>query len=246
MNSQCDHVAIVTGASRGIGRAVARRLGAAGVAVVAAAREQHAEETVSEIRGDGGRAIAVSVDVTDTARIDSVVHTALAEFGRVDVLVNNAGIVRDRLALRMTQTDWDTVVTTNLTGAFNFARAVLRPMLKQKSGRIISIGSVVGQMGNPGQANYAASKAGLVGFSKALAREVASRGVTVNVVAPGMIETDMTAGLEDSSRSAMLAQIPLGRLGSVDDVAAAVCFLVSDEAAYITGHVLAVNGGMYM
>jgi len=246
VNSQCDHVAIVTGASRGIGRAVARRLGAAGVAVVAAAREQHAEEAVSEIRGDGGRAIAVSVDVTDTARIDSVVHTALAEFGRVDVLVNNAGIVRDRLALRMTQTDWDTVVTTNLTGAFNFARAVLRPMLKQKSGRIISIGSVVGQMGNPGQANYAASKAGLVGFSKALAREVASRGVTVNVVAPGMIETDMTAGLEDSSRSAMLTQIPLGRLGSVDDVAAAVCFLASDEAAYITGHVLAVNGGMYM
>jgi len=188
----------------------------------------------------------VSVDVTDVARIEAMVRTARAEFGRIDVLVNNAGIVRDQLAMRMTPADWDAVVATNLTAAFACAHAVLRPMLKQRSGRIISVGSVVGQMGNAGQVNYAASKAGLVGFSKALAREVASRGITVNVVSPGMIETDMTAGLDDAAQAAMLAQIPLGRLGSTDDVAAAVEFLASDEAAYITGHVLAVNGGMYM
>ncbi len=180
------------------------------------------------------------------AGIDAMVRVALDAFGRVDVLVNNAGIARDRLALRMTLADWDAVVTTNLTAAFTCARAVLRPMLKQRSGRIISVGSVVGQMGNAGQVNYAASKAGLVGFSKALAREVASRGITVNVVAPGMIETDMTAAVGESAHSAMLTQIPLGRLGTADEVAAAVCFLASDESAYITGHVLAVNGGMYM
>ena len=246
MDSLRDRVAIVTGASRGLGRAVAQRLGAAGAAVVAAAREQHAEATAAEIRRAGGRAVAVSVDVTDPVRIDAMVRTAIDAFGRVDVLVNNAGIARDRLALRMTLADWDAVVTTNLTAAFTCARAVLRPMLKQRRGRIISVGSVVGQMGNAGQVNYAASKAGLVGFSKALAREVASRGITVNVVAPGMIETDMTAALGESARSAMLTQIPLGRLGTADEVAAAVCFLASDESAYITGHVLAVNGGMYM
>ena len=246
MDSLHDRVAIVTGASRGIGRAIARRFGAAGAAVVAAAREQHAEATAAKIREDGGRAVAVSVDVTDTDRIDAMVRTALDEFGRVDVLVNNAGVTRDRLALRMTAADWDAVLTTNLTAAFTCAHAVLRPMLKQRSGRVISIGSVVGQMGNAGQVSYAASKAGLVGFSKALAREVASRGITVNVVAPGMIDTDMTAALGESVHAAMLAQIPLGRLGTVDDVAAAVCFLASDEAAYITGHVLSVNGGMYM
>ncbi len=246
MDSLHDRVAIVTGASRGIGRVVARRLGAAGAAVVAAAREHHAEAAAAEIRSAGGRAVAVSVDVTDPARIDAMVRAALDAFGRVDVLVNNAGIARDRLALRMTLADWDAVVTTNLTAAFTCARAVLRPMLKQRSGRIISVGSVVGQMGNAGQVNYAASKAGLVGFSKALAREVASRGITVNVVAPGMIETDMTAAVGKSAHSAMLTQIPLGRLGTADEVAAAVCFLASDESAYITGHVLAVNGGMYM
>jgi 3-oxoacyl-[acyl-carrier protein] reductase len=241
-----DRVAIVTGASRGIGRAIALRLGAAGAAVVAAAREQHAEATAAEIRDAGGRAVAVSVDVTDPTRIDAMVRTALDEFGRVDVLVNNAGIARDGLALRMTLADWDAVVATNLTAAFSCVRAVLRPMVKQRSGRIINIGSVVGQMGNAGQVNYAASKAGLAGFSKALAREVASRGITVNVVAPGMIETDMTAALGESARAAMITQIPRGRLGTADEVAAAVCFLASDESAYITGHVLAVNGGMYM
>ena len=246
MDSLRDRVAIVTGASRGLGRAVAQRLGAAGAAVVAAAREQHAEATAAEIRRAGGRAVAVSVDVTDPVRIDAMVRTAIDAFGRVDVLVNNAGIARDRLALRMTLADWDAVVTTNLTAAFTCARAVLRPMLKQRRGRIISVGSVVGQMGNAGQVNYAASKAGLVGFSKALAREVASRGITVNVVAPGMIETDMTAAFGESTHAAMLRQIPQGRLGTADEVAAAICFLASDESAYITGHVLAVNGGMYM
>ena len=237
MDSLRDRVAIVTGASRGIGRVVARRLASAGAAVVAAAREQHAEEAAADIRKAGGRVVAISVDVTDSGQIDAMVQAALDEFGRVDVLVNNVGIARDRLALRMTLADWENVVATNLTGAFTCARAVLRPMLKQRSGRIISVGSVVGQMGNAGQVNYAASKAGLVGFSKALAREVASRGITVNVVAPGMIDTDMTAALGEAAHSAMLAAIPLGRLGTADEVAAAVCFLASDESAYITGHV---------
>ena len=244
--SLADRVAIVTGASRGIGRAAARRLAAAGAAVVAAARGDHADAVAGEIRGAGGRSVAVSADVTDPARIDAMVRTALDEYGRVDVLVNNAGIVRDQLALRMSAADWDAVVATNLTAAFNCARAVLRPMIRQRGGRIINVGSVVGRMGNPGQANYAASKAGLEGFSRALAREVASRGITVNVVAPGMIDTDMTAKLGEPAQAAMLAQIPMGRLGTTEDVAGAIGFLASDEAAYVTGHVLAVNGGMYM
>jgi len=246
MSSLRDRVAIVTGASRGIGRAVALRLGAAGTAVVAAARGDHADAVAAEIQAAGGRAVAVSADVTDRAQVEAMVATALDRFGRVDVLVNNAGVTRDQLAMRMSPEDWDAVVSTNLTSAFGCVRAVLRSMVKQRYGRIISMGSVVGQMGNPGQANYAASKAGLEGFSRALARELASRKITVNVVAPGMIDTDMTAALGDAARDAMLAQIPLGRLGTPDDVAHAVCFLASDEAAYITGHVLAVNGGMYM
>ena len=246
LGSLRDRVAIVTGASRGIGRAVARRLAAAGAAVVAAARGDHADGVAAEIRAGGGRAVGVSVDVTDRQRIDAMVRTALDEYGRIDVLVNNAGIVRDQLALRMSPADWDAVIATNLTAAFTCARAVLRPMIRQRGGRIINVGSVVGRMGNAGQVNYAASKAGLEGFSKALAREVASRGITVNVVAPGMIDTDMTAGLHESALAAMLAQIPMGRLGTTDDVAGAICFLASDEAAYVTGHVLAVNGGMYM
>ena len=241
-----DRVAIVTGASRGIGRAVATRLAEAGAAVVAAARGDHADGVAADIRAAGGRAVGVGVDVTEPRLVEAMVRTALDEYGRIDVLVNNAGIVRDRLALRMTPADWDAVVATNLTAAFACARAVLRPMIRQRGGRIINVGSVVGRMGNAGQANYAASKAGLEGFSRSLAREVASRGVTVNVVAPGMIDTDMTAGLDESAQAALLAQIPMGRLGTTDDVAGAVCFLASDEAAYVTGHVLAVNGGMYM
>ena len=241
-----DRVAVVTGASRGIGRTVARRLAEAGAAVVAAARSDHADGVAAEIRAAGGRAVGVSADVTDPGRVEAMVRTALDAYGRIDVLVNNAGIVRDRLALRMTPEDWDAVVATNLTAAFACARAVLRPMIRQRGGRIVNVGSVVGRMGNAGQTNYAASKAGLEGFSKALAREVASRGITVNVVAPGMIDTDMTAGLDESAREKLLAQIPAGRLGTAGDVAGAVCFLASDEAAYVTGHVLAVNGGMRM
>ena len=246
MSNLQNRVVIVTGASRGIGRAVAVRFGEAGAVVVVAARGDHADATADEIRGEGGRAVSVSDDVTDTKQIDAMVGMALEEYGRIDVLVNNAGIVRDQLAMRMTVADWNAVIATNLTAVFTCSRAVLRPMLKQRSGRIINVGSVVGQMGNAGQVNYAATKAGLVGFSKALAREVATRGVTVNVVAPGMIDTEMTSGLAKPAREAMLAKIPLGRLGTPDDIAAAIGFLASDEAAYITGHVLAVNGGMYM
>ncbi len=246
MSSLDGRVAVVTGASRGIGRAVALRLAASGAKVVAAARGDHADAVVDEIQGAGSVASAVSLDVTDRAQVDEVVGGVLSEFGRVDILVNNAGITRDQLAMRMSPEDWDAVVATNLTAAFGCARAVLRPMLKQRSGRIINVGSVVGQMGNAGQSNYAASKAGLEGFTRALAREVASRKITVNVVAPGMIDTDMTAALGEAAREGMLGQIPAGRLGTGDDVAHAVCFLASDEAAYITGHVLAVNGGMYM
>ena len=246
MSNLQNRVVIVTGASRGIGRAVAVRFGEAGAVVVVAARGDHADAAAEEIRGEGGRAVSVSVDVTDTKQIDAMISVALEEYGRIDVLVNNAGIVRDQLAMRMTVADWNAVIATNLTAAFTCSRAVLRPMLKQRSGRIINVGSVVGQMGNAGQVNYAAAKAGLVGFSKALAREVATRGVTVNVVAPGMIDTEMTSGLAKLAREAMLAKIPLGRLGTPDDIAGAIGFLASDEAAYITGHVLAVNGGMYM
>jgi 3-oxoacyl-[acyl-carrier protein] reductase len=239
-------VAIVTGASRGIGRAIARRLAAQGATVVAGARGQHAADVVAEIRGAGGRAEPASIDVTDSAAAGALVGDVVTRLGRVDILVNNAGIARDQLMLRMKREDWDAVLATNLTAAFTFSQAVLRPMVKQRGGRIICISSVVGQMGNAGQANYAASKAGLIGFARALAREVASRGITVNVVAPGLIDTDMTRAIGDDVREQWAGQVPLGRLGTPDDVAAAVCFLASDEAAYITGQVLAVNGGMYM
>jgi 3-oxoacyl-[acyl-carrier protein] reductase len=238
-------VALVTGASRGIGRATAERLASCGATVVAAARGDNAQATVDAIRGAGGQADAIALDVTDVAAAEAAVAAALERFGRIDILVNNAGITRDQLMLRMKRDDWDAVLSTNLTSAFTLTQAVLKPMIRQRSGRIISISSVVGQSGNPGQANYAASKAGLIGFSKSVALEVASRNITVNVVAPGMIETDMTGALPEKTREALIERIPLGRLGAADDVAAAVCFLASDEAAYITGQVLAVNGGMY-
>ena len=198
------------------------------------------------IHAAGGKAEPASVDVTDAASVDALVAATLERHGRIDILVNNAGIARDQLMLRMKRDDWDQVIATNLTAAFTCVQAVLKPMVKQRAGRIISISSVVGQMGNAGQANYAASKAGLIGFSKALAREVASRNITVNVVAPGLIETDMTRAITEKAQGDWASQIPLGRLGTPDDVAAAVCFLASDEASYITGQVLAVNGGMYM
>jgi 3-oxoacyl-[acyl-carrier protein] reductase len=239
-------VAIVTGASRGIGRAVASLLAERGAHVVAAARGDHANDAVATIHAAGGRAEAASVDVTDAGAVETMVAGTLERHGRIDILVNNAGITRDQLLLRMKREDWDRVIATNLTAAYVCAQAVLRPMVKQRGGRIISIGSVVGQTGNAGQSNYAASKAGLIGFSRALAREVASRNITVNVVAPGLIETDMTRALTEKVHGDWTAQIPLGRLGETTDVAAAVCFLASDEASYITGQVLAVNGGMYM
>jgi 3-oxoacyl-[acyl-carrier protein] reductase len=239
-------VALVTGASRGIGRAVAARLAAQGATVVAAARGDHARECVDAITADGHKAEALTLDVTDGVAVEAAPGDIVSRHGRLDIVVSNAGITRDQLLLRMKREDWDAVLATNLTATFVLAQAALRPMLKQRTGRIISVGSVVGQMGNAGQTNYAASKAGLIGFAKALAREVASRNITVNVVTPGMIDTDMTRAITDKAQVDWAAQIPLGRLGSVDDIAAAVCFLASDEASYITGHVLAVNGGMYM
>jgi len=238
-------VALVTGGSRGIGRAIALAMAERGAHVVAAARGNNADGTVEAIRAAGGSATAVTADVNDAASVEAMLATALAVNGRLDILVNNAGVARDQLMLRMKRADWDDVLATNLTAAFTIVQAVLKPMIRQRGGRIISIGSVVGQMGNAGQANYAASKAGLVGFSKAIAREVASRQITVNVVAPGLIATDMTQALTDKAQGDWSAQIPLGRIGTPEDVAAAVCFLASDEASYITGQVLAVNGGMY-
>jgi 3-oxoacyl-[acyl-carrier protein] reductase len=246
MASLTGRVALVTGASRGIGRAIALALASRGAAVVAAARGDHAAAVASEIRAAGGQARAVAVDVTEAATIDAAVAATLETFGRVDILVNNAGITRDQLAIRMKRDDWDMVIATNLTAAFLSSQAVLRPMLKQRGGRIVNVTSVVGQAGNAGQANYAASKAGLIGLTKSLALEVASRGITVNAVAPGLIDTDMTRALAKGAHEEWAGKIPLQRLGTVDDVAGAVVFLASDEASYITGHVLAVNGGMYM
>ncbi len=239
-------IAIVTGASRGIGRGIAELLAARGALVVCAARGDHAAGTSAAIEQAGGRSEAAALDVTDSGSVGALVSGVLERHGRVDILVNNAGIARDQLMLRLKRDDWDQVIATNLTSAFSCVQAVLKPMVRQRAGRIVSISSIVGQMGNAGQANYAASKAGLIGFSKALAREVASRNITVNVVAPGLVETDMTKAITGKPHGDWAAQIPLGRLGTPADVASAVCFLASEEAAYITGQVLAVNGGMYM
>jgi 3-oxoacyl-[acyl-carrier protein] reductase len=240
-----ERVALVTGASRGIGRAIAEHLAAAGATVVAADLAS-ADATVEAIGAAGGRAEAVSMNVTDAESVKAAVAGVVDRLGRLDILVNNAGITRDTLVLRMKREEWDAVVQTNLTGAFLCAQAALRPMLKQQAGRIVNIASVVGQSGQAGQANYAASKAGLIGFTKALALEVASRNITVNAVAPGYIETDMTRALPAETREALLARVPLKRAGTAEDIARAVRFLASDEASYITGHVLAINGGMYM
>jgi 3-oxoacyl-[acyl-carrier protein] reductase len=239
-------VALVTGASRGIGRAIATRLAAQGAFVVAAARGDHAADTVAGITAGGGSAEMMTVDVTDTAALEKLPGQIVERHGHLDILVSNAGIARDQLLMRMKREDWDAVIATNLTATFTLTQAAMRPMIRQRGGRIIAVSSVVGQVGNAGQTNYAASKAGLIGFAKALAREVASRAITVNVVAPGLIATDMTQQISEQAQGNWAAAIPLGRLGTPDDVAAAVCFLASDEAAYITGHVLAVNGGMYM
>jgi 3-oxoacyl-[acyl-carrier protein] reductase len=239
-------VALVTGASRGIGRAAARALAARGASVVASARGDHADLVATEIRASGGHAEARALDVTEPAAIEATVADVVSRYGRLDILVNNAGITRDQLLLRLKREDWDAVLDTNLTAVAMLTRAVLKPMIKQRAGRIISLTSVVGQAGNAGQANYAAAKAGLIGFTKAVALEVASRGITVNAVAPGVIDTDMTRALSQDAQAAWADRIPLRRLGTPEDVAEAVVFLASDEASYITGHVLAVNGGMYM
>jgi 3-oxoacyl-[acyl-carrier protein] reductase len=238
--------AFVTGASRGIGRACALALAQTGVRVVAAARDlAKLEETASAIRAAGGEALVVAIDLASAESIKEA-FAAAKESGRIDILINNAGITRDGLALRMKKDDWDAVLAANLTGAFLCTQQVLQGMMKERWGRIVNISSVVAEAGNPGQANYVASKAGLIGLTKSLAQEMASRNITVNAVAPGFIDTDMTAGLSAELKDNMLGHIPLKRFGKAEDVAAAVRFLASDEAGYITGHVLDVNGGMYM
>lgn len=239
--------ALVTGASRGIGQVCARVLGAAGYRVAAAARNlEKLQETVAGIQSAGGEAHVVAMDMASAESISSAIGALLKEFGTIDILVNNAGITRDGLAVRMKAADWNDVIATNLTGAFVAIQQVLPRMMRERWGRIVNISSVVGESGNAGQANYAASKAGLIGLTKALAQEVGSRNITVNAVAPGYIETDMTHGLSPEIKEKLIAQTPLRRMGTAEDIAQAVKFLVSDEAAFITGHVLDVNGGMYM
>ncbi|HEX8899385.1 MAG TPA: 3-oxoacyl-[acyl-carrier-protein] reductase [Chthoniobacterales bacterium] len=243
-----NQVAVVTGAGRGIGHAIAVRLAKEGARVASVSRtESNAQKTADEInslRADAAKAYAV--DVADQVAVQKAAAQIFEDFGRVDILVNNAGVTRDGLSMRMSMDDWDTVLNTNLKGAFNFTQAVMRPMIKQRSGRIINISSIAGLTGNAGQANYSASKAGLIGLTKTLARELASRGITVNAVAPGLIETDMTTVLSEEIRQGILQKIPLGKLGEPDDIAGAVAYLASPEAKYITGQVLTVDGGMVM
>lgn len=240
--------AVVTGGSRGIGRAVCLELarGGANVALCYAGNEAAALDTVSACEASGGHALAVQCDISDSGQVKDLTDTVLREFGRIDILVNNAGITRDGLLMTMREPDFDAVIDTNLKGTFLCMKAVARVMMKQRYGRIVNISSVVGLRGNAGQVNYAASKAGVIGMTKSLAKELASRGVTVNAVAPGFIGTDMTAAMPEAARSAALSAIPMGRLGGPEDVAKAVAFLSSGEAAYITGQVLAVDGGMSM
>ena len=240
-------VALVTGASQGIGHACALTLARRGASVAVAARNQRKlEEVVAAIIASGGKAAPFPMDVADEDQVKSTVKSVLTQFGKIDILVNNAGITRDQLVMRMKRADWDSVLTTNLTSAYLCIQSVIPSMLKQRWGRIINITSIFGQMGQAGQANYSASKAGLIGLTMAIAREVASRNITSNAIAPGFIETSMTAALSDEFKQAAVKQIPLGRVGTPEDIANAVAFLASDEASYITGHVLNVNGGMLM
>ncbi|MBM7036585.1 3-oxoacyl-ACP reductase FabG [Vibrio ulleungensis] len=237
-------IALVTGASRGIGRAIAEALVAKGATVIGTATSENGAAAISEYLGENGKGFALNV--TDVASIETVLKGINQEFGAIDILVNNAGITRDNLLMRMKDDEWTDIMDTNLTSIFRLSKAVLRGMMKKKCGRIVNVGSVVGTMGNAGQTNYAAAKAGVIGFTKSMAREVASRGVTINTVAPGFIETDMTKALNDEQRAATLSNVPAGRLGDPKEIAAAVAFLASPEAAYITGETLHVNGGMYM
>ncbi len=237
-------IALVTGASRGIGRAIAETLVARGATVLGTATSENGAQAISEWLGANGK--GYMLNVADQASVDAVLTAIRADFGEIDILINNAGITRDNLLMRMKDDEWQDIIDTNLTSVFRLSKAVLRAMMKKRFGRIVTIGSVVGTMGNGGQANYAAAKAGLIGFSKSLAREVASRGITVNVVAPGFIETDMTQALTEEQRAGILSQVPANRLGDAKEIASAVAFLASDEAGYITGETLHVNGGMYM
>ncbi len=237
-------IALVTGASRGIGRAIAETLVARGAIVVGTATSDAGALAISDYLGDKGR--GYTLDVASKTSIDALLANVQADFGDIDILVNNAGITRDNLLMRMKDDEWQAIIETNLTSLFRMSKSVLRPMMKKRQGRIINVGSVVGSMGNAGQTNYAAAKAGVIGFTKSMAREVASRGITVNTVAPGFIETDMTNALNDEQRAAILTQVPAGRLGEPREIAATVAFLASDDAAYITGETLHVNGGMYM
>ncbi|GAB4185128.1 MAG: 3-oxoacyl-[acyl-carrier-protein] reductase [Calditrichia bacterium] len=242
-----DKVAVVTGSTRGIGRAVAVKLGSAGATVVVSGRnEQLINEVVSEINNNGGNALGVAADISQFDDAKKLIDTTIKEFGRIDILVNNAGVTRDNLLALMKEEDWDTVMNINLKGAFNCVKNVIRPMMKQRWGRIINITSVVGITGNAGQANYASSKAGLIGFTKSVAKELAGRNITCNAIAPGFIDTDMTRELPEKVKENLLQSIPLGRFGSGDDIANAVLFLSSDLADYITGQVLNVDGGMVM
>jgi 3-oxoacyl-[acyl-carrier protein] reductase len=242
-----NQIAVVTGAGRGIGRAIALKFAAEGADVVCVSRTQeNSDKVAAEIRALGRKAWAQAVDVADAAAVNAAVEKILAECGRVDILVNNAGVTRDNLLMRMSEAEWDAVLNTNLKGAFLVTKAFSRALIKQRSGRIINVASVIGLVGNAGQSNYAASKAGLIGFTKSVARELASRGITANVLAPGFIETDMTAGLKEELRAGVLKQIPLGSFGQPDDIANAAVFLASLAARYITGQVLAVDGGMVM
>ncbi len=247
MSQLTNQVAVVTGAGRGIGRAIALKFAAEGADVVCVSRTQeNSEKVAAEVRALGRKAWAVALDVSDSAAVTAAVEQILKDAGKVDILVNNAGVTRDGLLMRMSDADWDAVLNTNLKGAFNVTKAFTRSFLKQRSGRIINVASVIGLIGNAGQCNYSASKAGLIGFTKSCARELASRGVTVNALAPGFIETDMTAVLNEEQKAGILKQVPLGMLGSTEDIAAAALYLASPGARYVTGQVLTVDGGMVM
>ena len=247
MSQLANQIAVVTGAGRGIGRAIALKFANEGADVVVVSRTQeNSEKVAAEIRALGRKAWAHAVDVADAAAVSAAAEKILAEAGKVDILVNNAGVTRDGLLMRMSDADWDTVLNTNLKGAFLVTKAFSRAMIKARTGRIINISSVIGLIGNAGQSNYAASKAGLIGFTQSVAREFASRGITVNAIAPGFIETDMTAELNEALRAEILKKIPLGNLGQADDIAAAVLYLASASGRYVTGQVLTVDGGMVM